>query len=219
MEFRAGLAQRSVHGQDRALLDPEHGLFGVFDGLGGVPRSERAAELARRTLARLGAEPGQEPLQALVDSMEEADRRIREARAGATTATVARIEGDRIHYLAIGDSRLYLQHARDRLRQLTRDQGEGNVVDNCLGIWAQEPGRLTRQRETLPLRPGDKLLLVTDGITGDFAPDILSQSELESAIEGSDPQRAAERLVEVARKYDDRTALAVFLGGAEDAPG
>jgi serine/threonine protein phosphatase PrpC len=67
------------------------------------------------------------------------------------------------------------------------------------------------QRGTIPISSGDKVLLVTDGITGDFAPDLLTAKELTTAIEGDDPQRSADRLVEIARKRDDRTALLIFL--------
>jgi serine/threonine protein phosphatase PrpC len=53
--------------------------------------------------------------------------------------------------------------------------------------------------------------LVTDGITGDFVPDLLTEQDLAPAIDGDDPQRAADRLVEMARKQDDRTALVIFV--------
>ena len=34
MKVRFGLAEQVLHGDDRALVEPELGLFGVLDGLG-----------------------------------------------------------------------------------------------------------------------------------------------------------------------------------------
>ena len=213
MRLRVGLAELSLHGQDRALVDLELGLFGVFDGIGEFKDSGQAAELAAETITAVCYKTKGAPLDALVRGCEESNKAITASIMGATTATVAWIIGQQIHYVSVGDSRLYKQRAAGRLVQITRDEGEGNVLDNYLGY--KDPRfrmSLVTQKETLRLDPGDKCLLVTDGITGDFPPDLLRTAELRDAIAGDDPQRAAENLVNIARKQDDRTALVIFVG-------
>ena len=90
--------------------------------------------------------------------------------------------------------------------QVTVDEGEGNILDNTLGLGSSR-GRdpVAPQHGKLRLEPPAKLLLVTDGVTGDFAPDLLTDVELGLAVSGRDPQRAAERLVDIARKRRRRT--------------
>ena len=213
MKLRVGLAERPVHNQDRSLVDVDLGLFGVFDGVGAYGRSGEAAQLAAEAIAEVCRTEGMPPLQALVSGCERADAQIAHRGLGATTATLAWIVGSDLFYVSVGDSRLYRQRPVDRAPvQVTVDEGEGNVLFNALGLGSSRgDGQVAPQRAHLRLAPGDKLLLVTDGITGDFAPDLLTAAELGLAAQGNDPQAAAERLVEIARKHDDRTALVVFV--------
>ena len=213
MTLRVGQAQLARHGQDRALVDHALGLFGVFDGVGEFWDSGLAAQLAADVIARTCREQPPAPLDALVRGCEEADRAIGATVTGATTATVAWIVELQLHYVSVGDSRLYRQPIGGPLVQVTRDEGQGNVLDNYLGHGRPWPDTsVVRQRGTLPAEPGDRVLLVTDGVTGDFAPDLLTPEDLAAALTGPDPQAAAEALVRVARKVDDRTALVIFLG-------
>src|SRR3954471_3062497 len=46
-----GAARLDERGEDRLLVDPEIGLFGVFDGVGGHVDGAAAAELAAATVA------------------------------------------------------------------------------------------------------------------------------------------------------------------------
>jgi serine/threonine protein phosphatase PrpC len=213
LNLRVGLAQRSVHDQDRSLIDLALSLFGVFDGVGAYRRSGEAAQLAAETIAKVCQTGGLPPLEALLEGCERADAQIARRELGATTATLAWIVGSDLHYVSVGDSRLYRQSPHDPAPvQATVDEGEGNILFNALGLGSTRGGaQVAPQRGHLQLARGDKLLLVTDGVTGDFAPDLLSEAELGLAVLVNDPQLAAERLVGIARKRDDRTALVVFV--------
>lgn len=212
MSLHVGLAQTTLHHQDRSLVDLELSLFGVFDGVGQYRRSGEAAQLAAETIVEVCRCGGLPALEALVAGCERADALIAQRGLGATTATVAWIVGSDILYVSVGDSRLYRQKARDPAPvQVTVDEGEGNILDNALGLGSsrgREP--VAPQQGKLRLEPKDKLLLVTDGVTGDFAPDLLTEVELGLAVCVADAQHAAERLVGMARKHDDRTALVIF---------
>lgn len=200
-----GRSELQLHRQDRALVDLELGLFAVFDGLGGVPGSERAAELASALMPGLCRRLPGPPLERLAGALEALSAQIQRARLGATTAVVLWVVGPVAWWISVGDSRLYLLR-QGALTQLTKDQGLGNLVDSALGF-PEPKGSLTRQRGSLSLRPRDRLALVTDGVTGDFPPDILSSAELVAALSKGPVQAAAEELVRRARKRDDRTAL------------
>ncbi|MGH7610199.1 MAG: PP2C family protein-serine/threonine phosphatase [Candidatus Dormibacteria bacterium] len=211
--LRAGVAELRLHGQDRFLRETALGLFGVFDGVGQFSGSGEAAETAASLVleaCRSAGEVGPEPL---VSGCQRAHAAIIAADTGATTATTVWIDRDRAAYASVGDSRLYQQTAGLALpRQVTVDEGEGRFLDNALGVGgvgASSP--VARQSGWLTIAAGDKLVLVTDGITGDYPPDLLSPGELGEAIAGDDPELAAKRLVEIARKHDDRTAVVVFL--------
>ncbi|MGC1407127.1 MAG: protein phosphatase 2C domain-containing protein [Candidatus Dormiibacterota bacterium] len=207
-----GSAQRMLHHQDRSLIDLELSLFGVFDGVGQFRRSGEAAQLALETIVEVCRSGAMPPLEALVAGCVRADARIAQGGLGATTATLAWIVGGDVLYVSVGDSRLYCQKADDPAPvQVTVDEGEGNILDNALGLGSSRGrDRVAPQHGKLRLEPPAKLLLVTDGVTGDFAPDLLTDVEVGLAVSGRDPQRAAERLVDIARKRDDRTALVIF---------
>jgi serine/threonine protein phosphatase PrpC len=211
MKVRFGLAERALHGDDRALVEPKLGLFGVLDGVGGVARSDEAAQLAASIIAKVCRESSLPPREALALACDLASQEVIEQQLGCTTATLVWIVGSQAHWTSIGDSRLY--HAGPGgLRQVSRDQGEGNLVENVIGVAPSPPYlSLTEQLGALALSPGDKLVLVTDGITGDFPPDILDPTEISSALASADPQAAAEALIRIARKHDDRTALVICL--------
>lgn len=213
MRWRVGLAEIPLHDQDRALVDLDLGLFGVFDGVGQFARSGEAARTAAEVISEACRSTSLSPMDALVAGCESADRVIRQRSLGATTATVARVLGDELVYVSVGDSRLYLQEDEtSELVQMTVDEGEGRILFNALGEGDERPGAsVAPQRGSLPLRPGSKLLLATDGITGDYPPDLLSAQDLASALESDDPQVAAGQLVKMARKHDDKTALVVYF--------
>lgn len=208
MGLNFGVAERPLHGEDRALVVPGIGLFGVFDGLGGEGGGAEAAEIACLTVEAScqGTEPS---LQALVKAITDAQHAVVGAGPshGYTTATVCWINEKLMHWVSLGDSRIYLQSRGGRLAMVSRDEGHGNIVDNYLGENWRWHG--VQQRQSVAVAPGDRIVLVTDGVTGDWDPDLLSEGDLEQAIGSLDAEAAARRLIEVARKSDDRTAIVV----------
>ena len=211
-----GTSELRIHGQDRVLVDPELGLFAVFDGVGGVAGSELAADCAARELSQLCRRLPGDHLERLAGALTSLSSKIAARQLGATTATALWLV-DRVGWwISVGDSRLYLLRDQE-LVQLSRDQGEGNLLDSALGF--PEPGgSLTRQRGRLELHSRDRMALVTDGVTGDFPPDLLGPEELAAALSRSTAQGAAEALVGAGRKRDDRSAVVLDWLGPRDAP-
>jgi protein phosphatase len=125
-----------------------------------------------------------------------------------TTVTALLLAGERVGLLHVGDSRCYL--LRDgTLTQVTRDdtfvqslvdQGALTMSEarrhprRSLITRAVQGGPLSPAPTLLTARPGDRLLLCSDGLS-----DVVADDAIDRALRSStEPQRCAERLVELA---------------------
>ncbi|MEN6371065.1 MAG: protein phosphatase 2C domain-containing protein [Armatimonadota bacterium] len=157
---------------------------------------------------------------------DEAARWPGRAGMGTTLATVI-IAGDVMYFAHVGDSRIYLVR-NDRIIRLTEDH---TWVAQCVRegrMSAREAetsdrrGQLTRviglndtvqaDIDAVGLRPGDRIVLCTDGIT-----EMLSETDI-SVIAGSrtDMQKAAARLIYAANRaggYDNSAAVIISCQG------
>jgi protein phosphatase len=214
------------------VMDP---LFVIADGMGGHRGGEVASTLAVETMEHLFS-LGEGTLAELV---REANRAVFErstlerAVAGmGTTLTAAVIEGDRVHLAHVGDSRAYL--LRDgELRQLTEDhtlvhrmvlEGElteaeaevhphRSILTRSIGV----DGNVDVDEIDLDAKPGDRLLLCSDGLTG-MLPD---PRIAEILRDEPDPNTAVERLIDEANEaggVDNITALLIDLQEGDPTP-
>jgi PPM family protein phosphatase len=217
--------------EDSYLTDEP--LFAVADGMGGHRGGEVASQLAVETLEKLF----KKGIGELPDQVREANRVVFERSvvdekvAGmGTTLTAALVEGDRIRLAHVGDSRAYLLREGD-LRLLTEDhtlvhrmvtEGEiskeeaethpqRSVLTRALGVETV----VDVDDDTVQVRPGDRLLLCTDGLTS-----MVSEQAVEEVLRAvPDPQEAAQRLVQLANEGGgaDNTTV-VVLDFSDDAP-
>src|SRR6266511_4221226 len=216
MKVRVGAAtdvgRARERNEDSLLAAPP--LYAVADGMGGHRGGNVASQLALTVLARLGDGSWDR----LADQVREANRAILERSRGdrslsgmGTTITAAFMEGDDVHLAHVGDSRAYL--FRDgELHRLTEDHTlvhrmalEGKITEaeeenhpqrsiliRALGV--EEPVEV----DEVPVRvvPGDRVLLCSDGLHS-----MVGEEEIEEIFRtASDPQEAAERLVESANR-------------------
>ena len=177
---------------DRLLL--------VADGMGGLPAGELASDILVRALAVVDEKPvSGEPMQDLIAALQTANERIEAAVAddGArdgmgTTVTALLLAGDRVAALNVGDSRCYL--SRDgELTQLTRDDTYVQaLVDQ--GVLTPDDARRHPQRalvtqavqggpfrpagRMIPVRPGDRFLLCSDGLSDYVEDEVIAQTLL-----------------------------------------
>jgi PPM family protein phosphatase len=211
----------------------QHPLFAVADGMGGHQGGEVASKLALERLERVT--DGESDLAEVV---RDANRAVFSKaaedpglRGMGTTLTAVRVEGDRLHWAHVGDSRMYRLRDGD-LERITRDH---TVVEQLV-----EQGRLTpKEAEIHPqrsilvralgveedvevdegdvdVRNGDRLLLCSDGLTGMVDEDDI----LRILVETEDPQAASDGLVAAANEaggQDNITALVLDVEGADES--
>lgn len=197
-------------------------LVVLADGMGGLQRGGEASRLAVRTFLDHFAPAGPSATPSITEilshALDAAHRAVNTlARdtdgAGEVGATLiaAAVRAGRLHWIGVGDSRLYLYRAADgsltacndphNLEQqlwprviageLTPDDiaahPDREALTSFLGL--TEIPEIDASLRPLPLEPGDRLLLCSDGVDG-----VLARDELRAVLPG-DPQHAAETLI------------------------
>ena len=217
--------------EDSLLVEP--GVFVVADGMGGHQAGEVASALAVERIRRnLLGKPG--VLDAVITAINDANADIHEAASGDETkqgmgttvtalAVIATPNGDEALGLAnVGDSRTYL-FRHERLRPITVDHNyvqelidsgqitpdearqhpRRNIITRALGI---ESG-VRVDAWTMPLVRGDRFLLCSDGLVDEVTDEDIAHV----LATHPDPQRTAERLVEMANDSGGRDNITVIV--------
>ena len=212
------------------------GLFGVADGVGGLPGGAEAAELALVSLrSQLAENPIDPNMVKLVRETSRAvlslGKEISPATGIATTLCVGRIIDYSLHISHVGDSRCYALRG-DTIEQLTTDhsveneirerraRGEDvhfheinrNALTRCIG----QPNKLEVDLHEYPLQTGDRILFCTDGITGLVEDEELAN--LLSAGREEEPLSVLKKIVALALQrggHDNATAVLLYIDSTE----
>jgi len=207
--------------EDAVLYVPEKGLYGVFDGAGGVSGGREASHAARDKITELSQQTEiNDPLalakmlDSASDAIIAADDSSTDKDKGYTTGAVAKIidcgSYKRLIYASVGDSRIYVvREANGRVQQVTQDEGFENIILNALGQPRHSDGSgRTKQYDEIYVFTGDKVVICSDGVTGDSGSDLMSPEELGQIVRSAgNASEAAIQLVTKARKLDDRSAI------------
>jgi protein phosphatase len=213
--------------EDRFLLDEPARIFGVADGVGGLPGG---AEAAQQTVDDITAgihavTGGQEPnLTAIVHRANEnvlaLGKRISPSMGIGTTLTFGWVHDTALKIAHVGDSRVYGwrrgeltqisdDHSVENEARLRRAKGEvvyyheanRNALTRCIG----QPTPPAVDLITRPLEAGDRYLFCTDGVTR-----MVGNTELGAILgQPGDPAAVLRELI----------TLAVRRGGPDNATG
>ncbi len=196
--------------EDTAYYSPAMGLFGVFDGAGGMRGGARASKLGAEVVGQAVSEGEPETPNDLAGILKAASDAIQyDAEAGYSTAVLGKIVETRgrkaLIWASVGDSRIYVVRGK-KVVPLTKDEGYGNRISNALGL----EGCQVRQAGEFPLKRSDRVVFCSDGVTGDYEPDFIPDDEFGRLVGGGETADiAAWSLINRATKRDDRTAIVV----------
>ncbi|MFV0308277.1 MAG: PP2C family protein-serine/threonine phosphatase [Desertimonas sp.] len=217
------------------------GGFVVADGMGGHLGGATAATMAVTSfLQRLAYGDGNADWSAIVHAINGEVRRAGHRQGMphlGTTMVAAVVAGPIVTIISLGDSRAYrlTRHPAGaaRLDLLTHDhtvraellaagldvgayQARGVALHGLTSFVGLEPDSLRIDVLAVPMRPGERILLCTDGVHRQLADDALRD-----ALSLPRCEQAARRLVDAADAAggrDNATALVIEIGTLPEAP-
>jgi serine/threonine protein phosphatase PrpC len=211
--------------EDRFLLDEKTALYGVADGVGGLPGGGEAAQTAVADIANglRGLAPTDDPdLVRIVHQTNQAvltlGQRLSPNMGIGTTLIFGCIRGGEMRIAHVGDSRCYATHngsfarlSEDhsveneaRIRRARGDvvyyhEANRNALTRCIG----QPTPPEVDIIVRKLAAGDRFVFCTDGVTR-----MIPDSELGTLIAKHDTPQAL---------VDDLVSLSVRRGGPDNA--
>ena len=211
--------------EDSFLNCPEKGLWAVADGMGGLSRGERASGLIVERLKELVLPDELDRCVALIsNALESVNAELRQDMADGicgSTVVVLIVRERRFACVWAGDSRLY-RMAKDRLVRLSKDH---SVVEQLVDAGAITPdqarlhpmsNQITRAVGTENvlkldvlrgrLRPGDRLMLCTDGLHG-----MVERIEMERLADLGNSDEATATLIEAALAGGGKDNISVVI--------
>ena len=176
-------------------------LLAVADGVGGEAGGEMASAAAIDALAAgfFGASPGQSRSDALAAAIRGANDAVLGA-AGESGQTGAAFIGN------LGDSRAYLLRGGN-IRMVTADHA--GEYQSSITRFVGDPRGVQPDVFVETLRPGDRLLLCSDGLTR-HVPD----ADIASTVRRKDLGSAASALVDLAKSRGGEDNITVVLYAA-----
>lgn len=221
--MRTDVGKRRRQNEDAAWFDEERGVFAVADGMGGHLAGEVASGMAIDAVRQMTQEHGEPSIGVLRETiaaaheaiLAHADRHAECTGMGTTLSAMWR-SGGYMYIAHVGDSRIYRLRG-GRLEQITQDHSlveemaraglitrqearmhpRRNIITRALGTQGEnEPDLLAAD-----LRPGDRWLLCTDGLSG-----MVEDEAIERVLTSFGIEAAADRLI----------AMALDAGGSDN---
>jgi PPM family protein phosphatase len=177
--------------EDYLLADEVNGIFILADGMGGGPGGEIASELAvtvaYKTIVHQMAAPGANPARLLAEALAAAHSAVAKRalhepslHGMGTTLEMVLVSGIEAVTCHVGDSRIY-KFAAGKLHQVTTDDNYAAMLLEVGDIPAEEipvvykhvltqavgvSDELVPEFRDLEFKPGELLLVCSDGLTG-----------------------------------------------------
>lgn len=231
---------RRKENQDALVYSPDHMLFSLADGMGGVAYGKKTAmivstmmtALARRlqpwegTSAELAGELGRS-ISSISDNIQALGNPVGMRPSFGATLTGFMLHGDDAVVFNVGDSRVY-RLAGGRLEAMTVDHSVAQILVESGEMTPEEarlyPGRSTVTRfmgmhptvltdvRVVPVQPGDTWLVCSDGLHS-----MVSDSGIQAILERPDPLEAlCEALIAAANSGGGEDNISLVLLRAEE---
>ena len=217
--------------EDSLHIDPGLGLAVLADGMGGHRAGDVASQLAVDTVVEMMLlADRQKDLQNLLrksllqanQEVYESSRKNTDQFGMGTTLVAALLQGNLAHIAHVGDSRAYLLD-KDKLTQVTEDHtylaqierlgaDAGQIIaDSAVAKMLVRAIGIEPEVEIdhceIPLKPGDCLLLCSDGLT-----DMLSDEEIRDILlQNKQGESTAEKLIQQANRKGGPDNVSVIL--------
>ena len=204
-------------------------LFLVADGMGGHKAGEFASRYVVEHIVRsIKGSKEEEAVGILSESIETANRKLKEyadahqqMRGMGTTIVAAVIQGRTLLVANVGDSRLYI--VGDEITQVTQDHSlvqemvrlgqmdpqsaknhpDKNIITRAVGVLPE----VTADFFEISLKPGDEILMCSDGLTN-----MIEDDEIRHIVLGQrDIVEKAEKLIETANRNGGKDNITVVL--------
>lgn len=235
---------RRDHNEDQQYVSPSRDLFIVADGMGGHAAGEVASKFAvdvlAHELAQIVPDASQQEVERRVHAaldrahclILDSAEKDPDLRGLGTTVVFGLLLNHRLYVTGVGDSRAYLVRggtiqrltiddtwpdALFHLGQISADDARRHHLRNILmaALGMEDFDSNHEEIRAVDVFRGDRFLLASDGIT-----DVVDEQRLlEILQQNSDPQVAAEKLVEEAvirNSGDDVTCVVFSIGGANE---
>jgi serine/threonine protein phosphatase PrpC len=221
--------------EDRVLSDPERGIFGVVDGVGGESGGEIAAQTAVDVLHSRLSRRTTDPERLIREAIALANKQILEKAqaepelAGmACVLTVAVLDGSQATVGHVGDSRLYLLRGGE-IRKVTKDHSPVGMREDAGELSEWEAMSHPRRNEifrdvgsaphepdedgfvdiyTVPFDADSALLFCSDGLS-DLVP-MVTVREIAEKHAGR-PEQAIRELIDAANRAGGKDNISVVL--------
>jgi protein phosphatase len=221
---RTDVGRGRPENEDSHLVDPEDGLYAVADGMGGHRAGEVASATAIDALktAYLGGQRLDQAVGAANAAVFAKAAEDASLRGMGTTLTAIALHDSTAELGHVGDSRAYLmrdgavtQVTEDhslveqlvREGRLTPEEAQNHpqraIITRALGI---DPD-VAVDTYRIDLKPGDRLMICSDGLTNMLSDDTIAQTLRRHA----DPQQAADTLVDMANQAGGDDNITVVL--------
>lgn len=203
--------------QIAAVPDDGRYLFVVCDGMGGHSMGEVASQVVCSTISEYweqasfadGIEPVLNTSFRLASEALDAKAEVLHKVEMGTTLVLAAIDNGKITFAHCGDSRGYLLRPNEGVVYQTEDHIEhsvwGDYINRSFFSYHRENAKVEIRQ--FDLKPGDRLLLCTDGISSYTDPDILTSR----LMDDKSPEEIADVIRFLAEKNskDNYTAIIV----------
>lgn len=209
-------------------------VYGVFDGLGGEARGERASLISAMMLREAESSAGLQDVKTYIADVQKAivsDAYHKKIENMGTTAALLISDGDIFTAYNVGDSRVYLIR-RGQMERLTRDHSVEQSMIDCgfmeeserytsahageltqyLGMTSEEDIEPEADSKSVKAEAGDIFILCSDGLSGE-----LSDSEIAESVENYRSRGAEYIAVDLIRRAiekegkDNVSAIAVCI--------